>query len=47
MREVEVKFRVHDLAALCAALSARGIELGPPVRQDDQALRSERLELWR
>jgi adenylate cyclase, class 2 len=37
VREVEVKFRVHDLAALCAALSARGIELGPPVRQDDQA----------
>lgn len=37
MREVEVKFQVHDLAALRAAFSARGIELGPPVRQDDQA----------
>ena len=37
MREVEVKFRVHDLPALCAALSTRGIELGPHVRQDDQA----------
>ena len=37
MREVEVKFRVHDPTALSAALSARGIELGPPVRQDDQA----------
>ena len=37
MHEVEVKFQVHDPATLCAALSARGIELGPPVRQDDQA----------
>jgi adenylate cyclase class 2 len=37
VREVEVKFRVHDPEALRAALSARGIELGLPVRQDDQA----------
>ena len=37
MREVEVKFRVQDADALVAALSARGIELGPAVRQDDQA----------
>jgi adenylate cyclase class 2 len=37
VHEVEVKFRVQDLAELCAALSARGIELGPAVRQDDQA----------
>lgn len=37
MREVEVKFRVKDACALVAALAARGIELGPAVRQDDQA----------
>ena len=37
MREVEVKFRVQDVGALVAALAARGIELGPAVRQDDQA----------
>jgi adenylate cyclase, class 2 len=37
VREVEVKFRVHDPAALLSALSSRGIELGPPVHQDDQA----------
>jgi adenylate cyclase class 2 len=37
VREVEVKFQVRDPEALLAALSARGIELGPPVRQDDQA----------
>lgn len=37
MREVEVKFRVRDVALLIDALAARGIELGPPVRQDDQA----------
>jgi adenylate cyclase, class 2 len=37
MREVEVKFRVQDAGALLAALTARGIELGPEVRQDDQA----------
>jgi len=37
VREVEVKFRVQDVGALVAALAARGIELGPAVRQDDQA----------
>jgi adenylate cyclase class 2 len=37
LREVEVKFRVRDAGALLAALAARGIELGPQVRQDDQA----------
>jgi adenylate cyclase, class 2 len=37
VREIEVKYRVHDLRGLLAALEARGIELGPPVRQDDQA----------
>jgi adenylate cyclase class 2 len=37
VREVEVKFRVQDACALVAALAARGIELGPEVRQDDQA----------
>jgi hypothetical protein len=37
MREIEVKYRVEDLEALQAALKARGIELGDPVFQDDQA----------
>jgi adenylate cyclase, class 2 len=37
MREVEVKYRVRDLGALLAALEMRGIELGEPFRQDDQA----------
>jgi adenylate cyclase class 2 len=37
VREVEVKFRVQDAGALVAALAARGIDLGPAVRQDDQA----------
>lgn len=37
MREIEVKFRVQDVGVLVAALAARGIELGPAVRQDDQA----------
>ncbi|PZG13523.1 class IV adenylate cyclase [Micromonospora craterilacus] len=35
--EVEVKYRVVDLAALEAALAARGIVLSAPVVQDDQA----------
>ena len=37
MREVEVKYRFRDLGALDAALEMRGIELGAPFRQDDQA----------
>ena len=37
MREVEVKFRVREPAVLIAALDARGIQLGRPVEQDDQA----------
>jgi adenylate cyclase class 2 len=37
VREVEVKFRVRDLGALLAALKMRGIELGEPFCQDDQA----------
>jgi adenylate cyclase class 2 len=37
VREVEVKYRVRDLGALLAALEMRGIELGEPFRQDDQA----------
>jgi adenylate cyclase class 2 len=36
-QEVEVKYRVKDLAALEAALSRRGVTLSTPVRQDDQA----------
>jgi adenylate cyclase class 2 len=41
VHEVEVKFRVRDPAALVAALKARGIELGLPVVQDDQAYAPE------
>jgi adenylate cyclase class 2 len=37
VREIEVKYRVHDADRLLAALRARGIELTAPVRQDDQA----------
>ena len=37
MREIEVKYRIRDSEALLAALEMRGIELGPPVGQDDQA----------
>jgi adenylate cyclase, class 2 len=37
VREVEVKYRVRDLGALLAALKMRGIELGVPFCQDDQA----------
>ena len=41
MREVEVKYRVGDTGQLLAALGARGIDLGAPVRQDDQAYAPE------
>ena len=37
VREIEVKYRIWDTEALFAALKGRGIELGAPVRQDDQA----------
>ena len=37
MREVEVKYRVRDLGGLLMALKMRGIELGEPFCQDDQA----------
>ncbi len=37
MREIEVKYRVDDLEGVLAALKSRGIEVGDPVRQDDQA----------
>jgi adenylate cyclase class 2 len=37
VREVEVKYRVQDAGELLAALQAHGIELGAPVRQEDQA----------
>ncbi|MFC0530246.1 class IV adenylate cyclase [Phytohabitans kaempferiae] len=36
-REIEVKYRVFDLAALEAALRVRGAVLSRPVHQDDQA----------
>jgi adenylate cyclase class 2 len=36
-REIEVKYRVYDLAALENALRARGLVLASPVHQDDQA----------
>jgi adenylate cyclase class 2 len=41
MREVEVKFRIPDIAALLAALTSRGIELKAPSYQDDQAYAPE------
>jgi adenylate cyclase, class 2 len=37
LREVEVKYRVTDLEALISALTTRGVELGMPLCQDDQA----------
>jgi adenylate cyclase class 2 len=37
VREVEVKYQVRDTEALLVALKTRGIELGAPVHQDDQA----------
>jgi adenylate cyclase class 2 len=37
VREIEVKYRVGDLAGLLAALAERGVVLSAPVRQDDQA----------
>ena len=37
MREIEVKYRVFDLAALERELAMRGAALSRPVRQDDQA----------
>lgn len=36
MREIEVKARVRDEASLRAALDAKGIVLGKPVRQRDE-----------
>lgn len=36
-REIEVKYRVRDLAALEAVLCRRGVVLSLPVHQDDQA----------
>ena len=47
MREVEVKYRVRDLEALLAALKMRGIELGVPFCQDDQAYAPDELGVWR
>jgi len=37
VREVEVKYQVADLASLLLVLESRGVELGVPVVQDDQA----------
>jgi adenylate cyclase class 2 len=37
VREIEVKYRVHDLAELCAALDSHGLALSTPIHQDDQA----------
>ena len=36
-REIEVKYRVADVEVLLAVLKTRGILLGDPVHQDDQA----------
>jgi adenylate cyclase, class 2 len=37
VREIEVKYQVEDMEALLVALKSRGIELGEPIFQDDQA----------
>ena len=37
IREIEVKYRVHDLPGLERALRTRGIALSPVTNQDDQA----------
>ncbi|HEU5160090.1 MAG TPA: CYTH domain-containing protein [Streptosporangiaceae bacterium] len=37
MREIEVKYRVIDAESLLAALKSRGVAMGSPVHQDDQA----------
>jgi adenylate cyclase, class 2 len=37
VQEVEVKYRILDVEALTAALTARHVSLSAPVRQDDQA----------
>ncbi|WP_084965910.1 class IV adenylate cyclase [Thermoactinospora rubra] len=37
MQEIEVKYRLHDLAALEEVLAERGVVLSAPVHQDDQA----------
>ncbi|HEX6472659.1 MAG TPA: class IV adenylate cyclase [Streptosporangiaceae bacterium] len=41
MREVEVKYHLKDAETLLVVLKARGIELGAPVHQDDQAYAPE------
>ncbi|WP_322766250.1 MULTISPECIES: class IV adenylate cyclase [unclassified Frankia] len=42
MREVKVKFHVRDREALLLTLKARGIDLGEPFFQDDQAYAPDR-----
>lgn len=37
VREIEVKYRFHDLGGLERVLGERGVALSAPVRQDDQA----------
>jgi adenylate cyclase, class 2 len=37
VREIEVKYRIHELADLEASLHARGLTLSAAVHQDDQA----------
>lgn len=37
MREIEVKYHIPDAEALLLELKSRGVQLGPPVFQDDQA----------
>jgi adenylate cyclase class 2 len=41
VREVEVKYRVRDIGTLLTALEMRGIKLGEPFCQDDQAYAPE------
>jgi hypothetical protein len=37
LREIEVKYRLFDLAGLERALAERGASLSPPFRHEDQA----------
>ncbi|SBW23032.1 adenylyl cyclase CyaB [Candidatus Protofrankia californiensis] len=41
MREIEVKYHVNDMEGLLVAIKGRGIELGAPIYQDDQAYAPE------
>lgn len=40
LRQMEVEYRLFDLAGLECALADRAMSLSSPLRQDDQALRA-------